>query len=389
MNVGDQVRYTLRPYQREAVNHSVDFLSSNGNKNGIIVLPTGAGKSLVIAGIAEKLGAPVLIFQPRKEILEQNREKLRAYGIETSVYSASFNSRQIGNVTLATIGSVRKTPEIFEHFPYVLVDECHLVNAKAGMYKEFLEALPSKILGLTATPYRLASNSYGSILRFLTRTRPKIFHSVVYYAQIADLLKSGYLADMKYYDIEAVKIEQLTLNSTGADFTDRSVRRHYQEIDFADKLLNTVKRLIKAGRKHILAFTRFTAEADALVRSLDVPAAIVTAKTPKRERERILTQFKTGAIQIIANVGILTIGFDFPALDTIVLARPTRSLALYYQMIGRGIRPYPEKDGWVIDLCETVKQFGRVRDLWMTAPARNRNLWHIESRGKQLTNVYY
>ena len=383
------MQYTLRPYQREAVNRSVNFLSSNGNKNGIIVLPTGAGKSLVIAGIADTLGQPLLIFQPRKEILEQNREKLHAYSIPCAVYSASFNSRQIGNVTLATIGSVRKTPEIFEHFPYVLVDECHLVNAKAGMYKTFLEALPSKILGLTATPYRLASNSYGSILRFLTRTRPKIFHSVVYYAQIADLLEAGYLAKMKYYDIEAVKVERLTINSTGADFTDKSVQRNYQEIGFADILLDTVERLVKANRKHILVFTRFTAEADNLVRSLDVPAAIVTAKTPKRERERIISQFKSGQIQVVANVGILTIGFDFPALDTIVLARPTRSLALYYQMIGRGIRPYPDKDGWVIDLCETVKQFGEVRNLWMTAPARNRSLWHIESQGKQLTNVYY
>lgn len=383
------MKYTLRPYQQEAVDRSVAFLSSNGKQNGIIVLPTGAGKSLVIAGIAKALEQPILIFQPRKEILEQNREKLTSYGINSSVYSASFNSRQIGDVTLATIGSVRKTPEIFEHFPYVLVDECHLVNAKTGMYKTFLEALPSKILGLTATPYRLASNSYGSVLRFLTRTRPKIFHSVVYHAQIYDLLKAGYLAEMKYYDVEAVKIEQLTLNSTGADFTDQSVQRHYQEIGFAARLLSTVNRLVKADRKHILVFTRFTAEADNLVRSLSAPSAIVTAKTPKRERARIIAQFKSGQIQVVANVGILTIGFDFPALDTIVLARPTRSLALYYQMIGRGIRPYPDKDGWVIDLCETVQQFGHVRDLWMTAPARNRNLWHIESQGRQLTNVYY
>jgi len=381
--------YTLRPYQKESVNRSVAFLSNGGKQSGIIVLPTGAGKSLVIAGIAQALGRPVLIFQPRKEILEQNREKLTSYGIQTSVYSASFGSRQIGNVTLATIGSVRKTPEIFEHFPYVVVDECHLVNAKAGMYKTFLEALPSKVLGLPATPYRLASNSYGSILRFLTRTRPKIFHKVVAYAQISDLLKDGYLAAMKYYDIDAVKVAQLKLNSTGADYTDQSVQRHYQEIDFAGALLNTVNRLVKAGRKHILVFTRFTDEAANLVQRLGCTAAIVTAKTKKRERERILAQFKSGQIQVVANVGILTIGFDFPALDTIVLARPTRSLALYYQMIGRGIRPFPDKDGWVIDLCETVKQFGQVRDLWMTAPARNRALWHIESNGKQLTNVYY
>ena len=381
------VAYTLRPYQEAAVERSVKFLSNGTRKNGIIVLPTGAGKSLIIAGIAKELEKPVLIFQPRKEILEQNSEKLTNYGIKHSVYSASLNSKRIGNITLATIGSVHKKPEIFQQFPYVLVDECHYVNAKQGMYKKFLEVLPCKILGLTATPYRLASNSWGSVLRFLTRTRPKVFHSVVYHVQIADLLRMGYLADLKYYNIEAVKVEQLALNSTGADYRDDSVKKHYKEIGFADTLLNTVQRLVKAGRKHILVFTRFTDEATNLVRSLDAPAAIVTAKTPKRERERIIARFKTGEIQTIANVGILTIGFDFPALDTIVLGRPTRSLALYYQMVGRGIRPFPNKDGWVIDLCQTVDQFGKIKDLRMVAP-RN-NLWHIESKGRQLTNVYY
>ncbi len=380
-------RHTLRPYQRKAVERGVEFLTSAHRKNGIIVLPTGSGKSLVIAGIAEKLDTPILIFQPRKEILEQNSEKLTNCGIEHSIYSASFNSRRIGNITLATIGSVRKTPEIFQHFPYILIDECHLVNAKAGMYKEFLEALPSKVLGLTATPYRLASNSWGAQLRFLTRTRPKIFHSVIYHVQIADLLAAGYLAAMKYYNINAVEIEQLTLNSTGADFTDSSVKRHYQEISFADKLLDTLQRLTAVNRKHILVFTRFIAEAENLVRNLGAGAAIVTGKTPKRERERVIAQFKSGQIQVVANVGVLTIGFDFPALDTIVLARPTRSLALYYQMIGRATRPYPDKDGWVIDLCQTVQQFGEIKHLRMVAP-RN-NLWHIESRGRQLTNVYY
>ncbi len=383
--------YTLRDYQQEAVDKSVAAFLTNGSKeNGILVEPTGAGKSLIIAGIAKALGRPVLILQPRLEILKQNKGKLESYGIPASVYSASFNSRQIGNITLATIGSIYGKPEIFDHFPYIMIDECHCVNAKSGMYKSFLDEMPGMVLGLTATPYRLASNSYGSQLRFLTRTRPKVFHKVVHYTQVDDLLKAGYLAALKYYDIEAVKIDKLTPNRTGADYTDRSVKRHYQEIDFAARLLNVVQRLVKVNRKHILVFTRFTEEANDLVRNLNVPAAIVTAKTPKRERARIIAQFKSGEIQVIANVGILTIGFDFPALDTIVLARPTRSLALYYQMVGRGIRPYPGKDGWVIDLCETVRQFGHVADLWMTKkPSKRHDLWHIESRGKQLTNVYY
>jgi len=90
----------------------------------------------------------------------------------------------------------------------------------------------------------------------------------------------------------------------------------------------------------------------------------------------------------VANVGVLTTGFDYPELDTIVLARPTMSLGLYYQMVGRGIRPHKNKPaGWVVDLCGNVKRFGKVEDLRLTEPKPK--LYQIESNGKTLTNVYF
>ena len=101
----------------------------------------------------------------------------------------------------------------------------------------------------------------------------------------------------------------------------------------------------------------------------------------------ILRKFKSGEIKVVANVGVLTTGFDYPELDTIVLARPTMSLALYYQMVGRAIRPCKGKDGWIVDLCGTYKRFGKVEDLVLTEPKKGQ--WQIESNGKQLTNTYY
>ena len=134
--------YKLREYQQQASDRAVNFFNSKTNKNSIIVLPTGSGKSLVIADIANRLDGHTLVFQPSKEILEQNFNKLCSYGIlDCSVYSASFNSKHISRITFATIGSVRNNPELFIHFKNIIVDECHLVNPKEGMYKTFFEVL--------------------------------------------------------------------------------------------------------------------------------------------------------------------------------------------------------------------------------------------------------
>lgn len=389
--------FALRDYQQAASDKAVAFfLDSKKKHNAIMVLPTGSGKSLVIADIASKLDGHTLVFQPSKEILEQNFKKLCSYGIlDCSIYSASFSSKEISRITFATIGSVRSHPELFTHFKNIIADECHLVNPKEGMYKTFFETVKCKVLGLSATPYRLSSSQgFGSMLKFITRTRPAIFKEVIYHVQISTLLDMGFLAKLNYYSMNPLgwNEQNLRVNSTGADYTDRSVVREYERIDFYSYLVNIIQRLLnpKQGgkRKGILVFTRFLKEAERLTWS--VPGcAIVSGDTPKGERERILSEFKSGSITVVANVGVLTTGFDYPELDTIVLARPTMSLALYYQMVGRAIRPHPSKEsGWIIDLVGNHKRFGEVKDLNLVDPS-GRGLWQVESKGRQLTNIYF
>lgn len=381
--------YELRDYQKQAVDVAVNFFQTGNKKNGIIVLPTGAGKSLVIANIAYRLDAPVLIFQPSKEILEQNYEKLCSYGVmDVGIFSASFGRKEVRKITFATIGSVKSHKDYFRLFRYVIIDECHGVNAEAGMYKDFIETIQCKVLGLTATPYRLyLSRFYGSMLRFITRTNPRIFNELLYAVQVRTLLNRGYLAPMNYYQLNVVDTSRLKVNSTGADFTDASVRRYYREIKFNDSLENIVRRLLVAGRTSILVFTRFIDEATHLARAFSDCAAVVSSDTSKGDREAILRAFKQKQIKVVANVGVLTTGFDFPELATVVLARPTMSLALYYQMCGRAIRPFPGKVSWVVDLCGNYKRFGRVDDLELrqTKPG----IWAVFSGAKQLTNVYF
>lgn len=386
--------FKLRDYQQAASDKAVAFfLDEKAKYNAIEVLPTGAGKSLVIADIASRLNDHVLVFQPSKEILEQNFKKLCSYGIiDCSIYSASMGRKEVSRITFATIGSVKNHPELFAHFRYIIIDECHLVNPKEGMYRSFLSGLRCKILGLTATPYRLASNSFGSCLRFITRTRPKVFDRVIYHVQISTLLDMGFLAKLNYYPMNPAgwAEENLKLNSTGADYTDKSVVREYERIDFYSYLVHIVRRLMnpKSGvkRKGILVFTRFLKEAERLTHSIP-GTRIVSGETPKGEREEILKGFKEGRIPVVANVGVLTTGFDYPELDTIVMARPTMSLGLWYQIVGRAIRPHPHKEcGWIIDLCGNIRRFGEVKDLTLTDTGAGK--WAVFSCGKQLTNTY-
>ena len=386
--------FNLRNYQKQASDAAVRLFLSKKDSNGLIVLPTGAGKSLVIADIASRLEGPLLVFQPSKEILQQNFSKLQSYGIlDCGVYSASVGCKDINRITFATIGSVMNHMRDFDCFKNVIIDECHYVNSRAGQYKEFIEAKNRQVVGLTATPYRLDRTEGGSVLKFLTRTRPRIFKKVIYICQIGELLQKGFLADLKYYDLTTLDLRRVRSNSTGADYDEKSLLAEYERSGFYDKLSNTVVKVLqpKSGipRKGVLVFTAFTKEARELVgklQSLGVRAAIVTGETPKKDREAILEAFRNREVKVVANVGVLTTGFDYPELDTIILARPTKSLGLYYQMVGRAIRPFNGKDGWIVDISGNYRRFGNVADLFIGKPPGTTR-WAVYSRGVQLTNV--
>jgi DNA repair protein RadD len=382
-----------RQYQTEAADAGASFLLDDRQKNGIIVLPTGSGKSRVLAMVAQRLNAPLLVFQPSKEILEQNLEKFRHYGYEPGVYSASMNRRSVGEITLATIGSVagakgekiqrESKAHLFTEFPYIIVDECHEVSAKKGGYKSFFDEVPARLLGLTATPFRMASNSYGTEMRWLTRTKPRVFSEVVYYAQIRDLMDEGYLMKPEYQIVKGFNRNKVQPNSKGSDYTDSSVQKHLFEIGFDQRLEEVTRRLIhKVGRKHILVFTRFVQDAENLVKAVE-GGAVVSDKTPKRERERILRDFKSGVLRYVANVKVLDTGFDFPELDTVVDAGPTLSLRRHMQKLGRLVRPHPEKsDAWHVDMVDGIAKFGKLEDMVI-----HEDPWCIRSGDKQLTNA--
>ena len=150
--------YKLRDYQQEASDRAVAFFKDSRIRyNAIEVLPTGSGKSLVIADIASRLDGHTIVFQPSKEILQQNFDKMCSYGVlDCSVYSASLNTKDINRITFATIGSVMNHMDDFMHFDNIIIDECHYTNANGGQYEKFINTAKRKVLGLKETTYRLS-----------------------------------------------------------------------------------------------------------------------------------------------------------------------------------------------------------------------------------------
>lgn len=388
--ISNSKQFILRNYQRETVDAGVGFLLSDSRENGLIVCPTGSGKSLIIASIVEAIDLPCLVFQPSKEILEQNYSKFVSIGRSPAIYSASVGEKRIGKITLATIGSVIRKPHLFKHVKYIIHDEAHFTNSKGGMYSDFYAAHPGvRVLGLTATPYRLSTDGFGgSILKFLTRTRPRVFTKVVHVVQNGDLFRDGYLANLEYKEVKTgFDKSMLRLNSTGADYTDESVKRHFATLNFSDQIVRCVNRLHELGRRGTLVFTRFVEEAQ-YVKSRIEGARIVTAESSKESREDALRDFRSGRCPVVCNVSCLTVGFDYPELANVIIARPTMSLALWYQMVGRCVRTHPSKENaFVVDMVGLTQQFGKVENLVLECGPHD--TWFVSSNGVQLTNVYY
>lgn len=399
------MKYNLREYQKQASNAAISFFLDDSIKtNAIIVAATGSGKSLIIADIAYRLNSDVLVFCPTKEITQQNYSKMKSYGVECSMYSASVGIKVISKVTFATIGSVKSYPELFSHFKYLIIDECHYVNSKKGMYKDFIKSLKCKVLGLTATPYRLETNldmdwktrkfnSATSYLKMLTDYHKPIFSDIIYNIDAGTLLQKGFLSKLKYFNMPPKGWDESCLfkNTTGSDYTDASIRFMHKKVNFEKYLISIVQRLLNPkngkSRNGILVFTRFVEDARNLANNIE-GAAYISGEMTKPNRERILKEFEGGKIKVLANAGVLIVGYDRPDLDTIVLATPTLSLARYYQEIGRAIRIHPNKDeGWIIDLSGNFNRFGRVDELKLIKNEKNK--WCVMSNGKQLTNLVF
>lgn len=375
------IMITNRKYQDESISAALS------SENGICVAPTGSGKSVICAGIVNKSSGSTLVLQPSLEILQSNVAKAQAIGIDAAIFSASAGKKDVGRVTYATIGSIIKKLDLFSGVENIVIDECHLVNAKGGMYEALISTLkPVHLIGLTATPYRLQSNSFGSSMKILTRTKPKIFEDILHVINPVELVQQGFLLEPEFIQIENDQ-SMLRVNSTGAEFTESS------QIQFASK--NNIKQKIVElihgiSHKHILVFCDSVADSKSIVQSLidaGLSAAEINANTPAKTRADDLAKFQSGEIRIMVNVGTLTTGYDFPGLDCIIDGSATMSAALHYQKIGRVVRPYPNKKPVVYDLAGNVKRLGNPMKYTMLKTATGRNYEVYSEIGRVTTRI--
>ena len=383
----------LRANQEAPVQIGIEFFKMPKIAPSIIVAPTAFGKSIVIAFIAKGVNDKILVIQPTKELLEQNYGKFIELGGTASVYSASMNSREIGDVTYATIGSILKIAQKFKElgFTKVIVDEADRYPRNAsGMFRRFLiGAGITHTLGLTATPLKLQTNmgedgnSISKLVMLTNRSKTGIFFNhILYVAQISEMVKEKYWTPLQYqsYDFDT---GELIYNSTRAEYTEKSMIKAYINQDIDGKIIKKVKEL--TDRRHILIAVPTVEQATDLARRIP-NAAIVHGGTKKKERNKIIADFKSGKIRVVVQVNVLTIGFDFPELDCIITGRPTNSISWWYQFVGRVTRIHKDKpNGLVVDFVGSVRRFGKVEDLYF---ADNDEKWEMYGKGgKLLTGI--
>lgn len=366
----------LRPYQHAAVDAVYQHLRDRDD-NPVVVCPTGSGKSVLIAQIANdavaRWNGRVLVLAHVQELLEQNADKIRRLcsDVKVGIYSAGLKKRDTeSSVICAGIQSVYRRACELDAFDLVIVDEAHLITTEGdGMYRQFLADAQVinphlRVVGMTATPFRLKSGLICSPDHFLNH--------VCYEIGIRELIRDGYLCPLVS---KAGKTKAHTENVAvrGGEF----VAGELETLMNRDALVEAAcSELIErtAGRQSCLIFASGVEHGKHIARILrekhNAECGFVCGETPASEREELLARFRGDSsgtlfgrepLKYLCNVNVLTTGFDAPNIDCIALLRPTMSPGLLVQMVGRGLRQHPDKqDCQILDFGGNIERHGPI-----------------------------
>lgn len=374
----------LRYYQDEAVEKTFEYMFANKGKYPLIALPTGTGKSLVIAGAVKKaLGlhtqCRVLVVTHVKELIQQNYEKLVDLWPQApvGVYSAGLGRREMhAQVLYAGIDSLNGKGDRVGHRDIVLIDEAHRINMETEtVYRKLFRTLylrnPNVVfIGLTATPYRQKQG--------LLTNQPGLFHDIVVdYTSMEGfnkLLDDGFLCPLLPRPMET----QFDITGVGSNCEDYIIKQLQEAVDKDDVTYRALQEAIQVGhdRESWMIFTtgiKHTENVSSMLDSLGIPSTFVHSKMNATERDERLRDYKAGHYRAIVNNNILTTGFDHPKLDMIVVLRPTKSISLWVQMLGRGTRIFPGKeDCLVLDFARNTEMLGPVNDPMIPDPKKKK-----------------
>ena len=359
---------TLRPYQEEAIDSTLRYFQEQEG-NPLIVLPTGTGKSVVIAEFCKRILAEwsdtkILVVTHVRELIKQNYDELKTMWPEApaGINSAGLKKRDYDpSIVFCGIQSVHRRASKFVKVDLVLVDEAHLIPRKTNtMYQKFLNNLKImnphvRVIGLTATPYRLDSG-------LLHTGDNNLFDGISYEADLKDMVEQGYLTKLVSKQPKT-RLDVSGVSIRGGEFVAGELERAVNRTDVNESIVREIV-LFGAERKSWLIFcagVQHATDVANIVRGYGISCETIFGDTPAAERDRIVRDFKAGRIRSIASMGVLTTGFNAPAVDLLCLLRPTQSTGLYIQIMGRGMRNSPGKsDCLVLDFAGNIARHGPV-----------------------------
>lgn len=369
---------SLRPYQEAALSALYEYLKAQ-DQNPCVVIPTGGGKTHVIAKLcadAVAWGSRVLILAHRKELLEQNAEKIGLYApdVGVGIYSAALGRRdRHAPVIVAGIASVYQRSQALGKFDIVVVDEAHLIPTDGeGMYRTLLVSLREanpilRVIGFTATPYRMSTGWICS--------ERNILNEICYEISVKDLIDQGHLCQLVSKSaLEANIADTSNVRTRAGEFVAQDLEAVFSSD--AHKVSCAVKETISYARdrKKCLIFACGIVHAAMIQRALkdqgETEIGFVCGETPEILRADLISRFREGSLKWLVNVNVLTEGFDAPNIDLIALMRATKSPGLYYQMVGRGLRICEGKANcMILDFGENVIRHGTVDQVVPTEEA--------------------
>lgn len=362
--------FKLRPYQAAAVDSVYQYWADKRGDNPLIVAPTGAGKTAVIAQIIRDAmsfpGTKVMVLTHVKELLEQGAQGLLRMYPEADIgfYSASIGQKRLDKpITFAGIQSVwKRATEMIPAPDLVLIDEAHMLPKNTETrYGHFIKELKLcnphvKIVGLTATPYRLDSG-------YLHKGEGAIFDGIAYDIPVGMLMDEGYLSPI----ISKGGLKQIDLTNVGkrgGEFIDSQLAEAASDPDLVRSMVNEIVSLGK-DRKSWLIFASGLDHAGLIQSEMlnhNIICEVVSGEDSQSDRAAKIGSFKRGQTRAVVNVGVLTTGFDHPGVDLVAMARATESTGLYIQIVGRGTRPVyasgydlDTKDGRVAAIANGTK----------------------------------
>jgi DNA repair protein RadD len=331
----------LRGYQTEVSDKARGSYRS-GHKAPVIVMPTGSGKTPTLADIAKKAaakGTSVLVLAHRRELIKQASNKLMDADVSHGIIAPGFTpSREI--VQVGSVQTVARRLDELPQFGLIIVDEAH--HSIAGSYKKIIEAQPNaKLLGVTATPERLDGRGLG-------KSSGGCFDDIIIGPSVSELIELGFLTPARIFapadapDLSGIRTKMGDYETAGllakidVPTLTGDVVAHYAQhspglpaiafcitVEHAKHVAATFK---AAGWRAVAAHGGMTAP----------------------ERDASINGLATGAVQILCTCDLVSEGLDVPAVGAVILLRPTKSLGLFLQQVGRGLRPAPGKQHLIV-----------------------------------------